>query len=86
MGSILCCCYNNDKEKQNCLVRILFSCGPIALLNCFMGKPNNSEDDRIPTKSLSFMDFNDEKRTLLRKNNNEQNLAFDSDGDEISDW
>jgi hypothetical protein len=51
-----------------------------------MGKPTNSEDDRIPTKSLSFMDFNDEKRPLVRKNNNEQNLAFDSDGDEISDW
>ena len=86
MGSILCCCYNNDKEKQNCLVRILFSCGPLALLNRFMGRSTMSEDDMLPTKSLSFMDFNDEKRTLLHKDKNEQNLAFDSDGDEISDW
>jgi hypothetical protein len=43
----------------------------------------------LPTKgskSLSFMDFNDEKKSLLHKNRDEQNLAFDSDGDEISDW
>lgn len=32
------------------------------------------------------MDFNDEKKSLLHKNRDEQNLAFDSDGDEISDW
>lgn len=32
------------------------------------------------------MDFDDEKRGLIKKSKDEQNLAFDSDGDETSDW
>jgi hypothetical protein len=52
-----------------------------------MGRSGIPEDDLLPTKSLSFVDFNDEKKSLLRKNKeNEQNLDFDSDGDETSEW
>ena len=52
-----------------------------------MGRSSIPEDDSLPAKSLSFVDFNDEKRSLIRKNRDcEQNLAFDSDGDETSEW
>ena len=50
-----------------------------------MGRSQSPEDDKL-AKKLSFMDFDDEKRGLIKKSKDEQNLAFDSDGDETSDW
>ena len=48
-----------------------------------MGK--TPDDFTLKTKSLSFYDFAEEKKSLIRKN--QQNLDFDySDGDETSDW
>ena len=50
-----------------------------------MSKRSTPDSNMLTTKTLSFFDFDEDKKSLLRRPH--QNLDFDaSDGDETSEW